>query len=283
MTQSWAFGDAKRAMNWQPRRLLFRQEETPVAICQVLRRTVACLPVLNRINHGPMLLAGHADKALEVLCAIRQHWQYFSRGILFIAPNLPYCPETLNRVVELGFHPRGSFRWASSRMDLTLSEHDLRGSLTHKWRNRLRNSERYGLRFTVSHAPADVEWIVQRHVEHMAAKGYDGPAPELIRALYRAAPDDFVVFAVEGRGSALAGLAAYRFGDVAHAYITWNGPEGRKLNAGNFLFWNAALELKRCGCTQFDLGGHNNTVGFGAFKCGMNGTGYELLGEFVCA
>lgn len=282
MTQSWAFGEAKRATRWLPRRLAIRREGHPVAICQVLARKVAGLPVLARINLGPTLLAGHADEAMDVLHAIRTRWRCLRRGVLLIAPAVPYSDESLRNLKTMGFRLRSQFRWASSRLDLTRSEAELRKSLASTWRNRLKNSERQGLQFIAANSPADVEWMVQRHSEHVAEKGFDGPSPALLRGLYRAAPADFMIFRAVRAGKPVAGMVAYRFGHTAHYYVGWFGPEGRQWSAGNFLFWNASLELKRLGCTAFDLGGHNSTAGFGAFKLGMRGAGYQLLGEFFC-
>lgn len=281
MTQAWAFGEAKRATNWRPRRLAIRRGGEPVAICQVLDRKVACLRVFARINLGPMMLAGHADESMDVLRAIRSRWRYLRNGALLIAPAVLYSDEGVQALKAMGFRLRNQFRWTSSRLDLTRSEADLRKSLAATWRNRLKNSERQGLRFVAGSSPADMEWMVRKHIEHVEEKGFDGPSPTLLRALYRAAPSDFMVFRAEHAGSSVAGMVAYRFGDTAHYYVGWFGPEGRCWNAGNFLFWNASLELKRLGCTQFDLGGHNSTSGFGGFKLGMKGTGYQLLGEFV--
>lgn len=281
MTQTWAFGEAKRATKWRPRRLAIQHGGETVAVCQVLDRKVAGLPVLARINLGPMMLAGHADESMDVLHAIRSRWRYLRRGLLLIAPALSYSDEGVRALKAMGFRLRSQFRWASSRLDLRRSEAELRQSLAATWRNRLKNAERHGLRFIAGSSPADAEWMVEKHIENAREKGFTGPSAALLRGLYRAAPADFMVFRAAHEEQPVAAMAAYRFGEAAHYYVGWFGAEGRRQNAGNFLFWNAALRLKQLGCTQFDLGGHNSNSGFGAFKLGMRGAGYELLGEFV--
>jgi lipid II:glycine glycyltransferase (peptidoglycan interpeptide bridge formation enzyme) len=281
MTQTWAFGEAKRATQWRPRRIAITLGAEAIAICQVLYKTVAGLPVVARINLGPMPLVGQLEKAVDVHQAIRDHWRHFFHGVLLIAPAVPYSDENQKSLKAMGFRLRTQFRWTSSRVDLTPYEGDIRKSLTSKWRNQLNKSEQQGLQFWANTLPTDVEWIIRRHVENTVRKGFSGPSPEFLWALYKAAPAHFHVFKATHGGQPVAGMVAYRFGEVAHYYVGWNGVDGRRLNAGNFLLWNASLELKRLGCTKFDVGGHNSASGFGAFKLGMNGASYQLVGEFL--
>ncbi len=81
-------------------------------------------------------------------------------------------------------------------------------------------------------------------------------------------------------GESLAGMAAFTFGQAAEYYIGWVSEAGRKLNVNNFLFWQAALELRRRGCRTFDLGGMRagSTEGF---KTGMGGSEYQLVHNWL--
>lgn len=284
MTQAWAFGEARRATNWTPVRLAFARENETVAICQVLTKTFCGVPLAARINLGPLFLEGHADQALDIFRAIRRHWRLPRRGMLFMAPALPYAPENLQHLRSIGFRPRSNYRWESSRLDLTADESVLRKSLLPKWRNQLRKSERSDLRFVAANDFGDVSWIVERSAEDATEKGFRGPGSKFLLHLFKASPDDFKVYRAEHEGRPVAGIVAFKFQDAAHYYVGWNGPEGRRLNAGNFLLWNAALHLKQQGCDQFDLGGHGakGSSGISDFKLGMNGRSYQLLGEFIC-
>lgn len=281
MAQTWPFGEAKRAIKWRPRRIAIQLDGQPVAICQVLYKMIAGFPVAARINPGPMMLTGHTEKEMDVLLAIRQHWRYLRHGVLLIQPAIIYSEEAVRALKAMGFRLRNEYRWKAARVDLTRSEEDMRKSLASDWRRPLNKSERLGLQLIVGNSTEDLEWLLQKHIESMAENDFHGPSPEFLRALYKAAPADFYIFRVIHAGVAVAVLMTLKFGDKAQNYIVWVGSEGRRLSAGNFLYWNAALELKRLGCSQVDLGGYNSATGFGAFKMGMNGTEYELAGEFV--
>src|SRR5438105_458835 len=76
MTQSWAFGEAKRAANWRPRRLLFKSGGEALAICQVLHKVVTGVPVAARINCGPLFLNESAERSADILRTIRNHWRF---------------------------------------------------------------------------------------------------------------------------------------------------------------------------------------------------------------
>lgn len=283
MTQAWGFGEAKRVTGWRPKRLAIERDGEVLAICQLLQKMVAGMPVATRINLGPLMMPAHDERELEVTCAIRKRWRFF-RGPLLIAPAIAYTEESDRAVKAGGLRLRNGFRWSSSRLDLTREEDDLRKALNGKWRNQLTKSEQAGVQLVKGNAQADADWIIARHAEHQGQKGFDGPDTALLHALYGDSPRDFTVYRAAHDGQDIGGVVVYRFGDTAHYYIGWNSAEGRKLNSGNFLLWNAVLDLKRQGCSQFDLGGHGLTgsSGFTGFKLGMNGDCYETVGEFFC-
>src|SRR5262245_32147575 len=54
--QSWVYGEGKRARGWAVDRLAFESHEGTVALCQVLVRRVLGMPLIARINRGPMFL-----------------------------------------------------------------------------------------------------------------------------------------------------------------------------------------------------------------------------------
>jgi hypothetical protein len=284
MTQSWAFGEAKRAMGWTPKRFRIGSQDEVWAICQVLFKSIAGIPLLARINLGPLFINDHDDKAADTLLAIRQHWSLLRRGVLFIAPTLESNEINDRVLLGIGFRRRSQFRWTSSRLDLTQPEDLLRGRLNANWRNQLGKAERSNLRFNVGNAAPDIQWIIQRSIENSIEKGFDGPSPTLIAALSEASPADVFVFRAKYDGEDVAGMMAYRFADHAHYYLGWNGSAGRKLNAGNFILWNAILYLRGQRCKVFDLGGHglSGNSGFTAFKLGLKGAPYQTSGEYVC-
>jgi lipid II:glycine glycyltransferase (peptidoglycan interpeptide bridge formation enzyme) len=282
MSQTWAFGESKRAEGFKPRRVAIKLDDKPVAICQVLYKFIAGIPAAARINQGPMMLSGFAAGETEVIKAVRNRWRFLRRGLLLIAPALPNSPDNEKTMLSMGFRRRSQFSLESSRVDLTCSEQDMRKTLDSKWRNQLKKSESNNLQLTVSSDPKDVEWMLEIHREHVTSKNFADKAPtvEVIRALYAAAPADFLVCKAIHNNSPVAALVAYKFAGVAQYYIGWYGKDGRNLNAGNFLLWNVSLTLKAAGVTHFDLGGHSGNHNYSKFKVGMNGAAYKTAGEF---
>lgn len=285
MTQSWAFGEAKRAENWRPRRIVITKDNEPVAIGQVLCKDIARIPAASRLYLGPLILRGHENESETIYRAVRNHWRYLFRGPLLIAPALHLNDENVRMLGRVGFRSRNKPGWTSSRLNLTESEATLRAALDSKWRNQLKKAERAGTQIRLSSTPQDIAWIIDRHAEHLAQKQFKGAAhPVLVRALRKASPEDFNVFIASFEGDNVGGIVVYRFADEAHYYVGWNGPEGRRLYAGNLLLWTAIMDLKAKGCARFDLGGHDlaGISGFAAFKLGLNAERYETAGEFLC-
>jgi hypothetical protein len=286
LTQSWAYGEAKEATGaWRARRFAIVRDDEPVAICQALDRCVAGVRLASRLNRGPLFLDPDPsdDLVAEVYGAVRHRFHGLHR-LLFLAPALDDAPRHHQLLSELGFHDRDRIGWCSARLDLRRSEAALRAHLSSRWRNRLNCAERSGLVLSVANSADAVEWIIARHVENMAQKGFPGPKPTLLRALHRAAPDCFFVFRAEHEGIPAGGLAVYRFGGVAECYVGWFGPEGRRVNVGNFLFWQVVLDMRSRGCDNLDVGGlepSDRGNHFGRFKGGLRATDYQLANEWL--
>jgi len=293
MVQSWAYGEAKQAAvdwrtrrdlfdagGWRARRLVFERDGEPAAICQLLEKSIAGVPCASRLNRGPLFLDADParDVVRDVYGALRSRWRHL-RGLLLLAPALLDDDADFRMLAELGFRPRHQAGWASDRVDLRPNEEQLRRNLASNWRQHLKQAERRDLEVGVSHDPGDVEWIIARHVDNMREKAFVGPTPAFLRALYKAAPDDFLVFKVRLEGEAIGGMVIHRFGGVGESYVSWLAREGRKASAGNFLYWQVALELRRRGCRWFDLGG-KRVGATEPFKSGMGGVEYRLLNEW---
>ena len=296
MTQAWAYGEARRASGahwkvqrrvldtggWRTRRFVFEREGELVAICQLFEKSLAGVPYATRLNRGPLFLgtSPQADVVEDVYRALRCRWRHFRRGVLVLAPALGASSENYRLLSDLGFRDRHLPGWPSIRVDLRQDEEWLFKNLRSTWRNRLRSAERSGLELTVSQSPEDVEWIIDRHAGNMREKDFVGPSPALLKALYQAAANDLLVYRARLGQEAVGGMMIYRFGHTAIYYVGWMGREGRKVNVGNFLYWQITLDLKRRGSLWFDLGGERPGA-TEQFKRGMRGEEYELLNEWL--
>lgn len=294
LPQSWAYGDAVHASRdwrlrhraldaggWRPRRLVFERNGAPVAICQLIEKPLAGLRWAAVVDRGPLFLDPEPREEVlrDVLSTLRRGRRYFGL-VLILVPSLLDEPQNERLLRELGFLPREIDGYSSFRVNLRLSEEDMFDKLTSRWRRQLRQGMRTGASVTFSSSPEDAEWMIDRHVQNMKEKGFDTPEPPLVRALYAASPDDFLVARAVLDGESLAGLAAVKFGLGSDYYIGWVSELGRKTNINSFLFWETALELRRRGCHLFDLGG----MRAGAtepFKRGMGGDSYKTIHNWL--
>lgn len=98
----------------------------------------------------------------------------------------------------------------------------------------------------------------------------DEDAPQL---MLRAAHD----------GKLAAAICLTCHGSAAACLVGWEGYKGRNLKANQYLLWQAIVHIKQSGLHRFDLGGisEENTSGITAFKLGLNGERYELVGEYL--
>lgn len=294
IVQSWGYGQAKEDAGgwqarrvvfdlggWRARRLVFRRDGEPVAICQALDKSAAGVRCATRVNRGPLFLGPDEDEEVvrDVYRALRRLQRRF-RGVLVLAPALSDTADNHRLLRELGYRQRQKEGWHSTCLDLSHDEESLRKGLASPWRNRLKAGERSGVLLRVGGSSADLEWMLERHVQNMAEKGFTTPAPAFVRALCRAAPGDFLVIQARLDDEAVGGMLVYGFGRAAEYFVGWVGSEGRRLSAGNLLYWRIALELKRRGYRWFDLGGMRAGA-TDRFKKGMGGQEYQLLHEWV--
>jgi hypothetical protein len=291
MVQSWAYGEAKQAAGaqgtrrrvdaggWRTRRLVFETDGEPLAICQVLDKSIGGIRVASRVNRGPLFVGDPGDDLVAgVYGELRRRRR--PRSVLSIAPALTADSGNHRLLAGLGFRPRDKRGWLSSRVMLPGDEERLRASFAPTWRNRLKAAERSGLEVEVTQSPEAVEWLIDRHIENMKEKGFSHPSPAFVRALHGLAPDDHIVFRARLDGELVGGMMIYMFGGGAEYFIGWMGAAGRPVNVGNFLYWHMLCELQRRGAAWCDLGGqrHRSTS---QFKRGLRGDVYELLNEWL--
>lgn len=279
LPQSFAYGEAKRATGWSVQRAVFSVDGRIVAFATVLIRRVLGVRFVARVNRGPVFLdsAPSARDRVLVYSALRNRW----RGPLLIAPALAFGPESDAILREAGFVRRQLNGWRSGRIDLSRSEGAIWKGFASTFRNRVRGAERSGSAF-IARADEDAyQWLIARHLENMQDKDFKGPTPAMLRRLRSADPQAVTVFQMVRDGRPIAGMSVVRFGRHAEYHIGWFGPEGRKVNAGNFLMWNIMKTLKAAGTDAYDVGGMRPGDGYSRFKATMNPVEFELDGEWM--
>lgn len=281
--QAFGYGEAKGSKGWHVSRQLLSLAGRPVAIVQALEKRVAGLRVVTRINRGPMFLTPDAPAYVvtAVYRAVRKRWGRLPFGVLLLAPALEDRPENRAILARAGFRPRKGNGWGSARLDLALPIDDVFQTFEHNWRKSIRAADKAGVTVKVADAEADHEWMIERHLQNMAEKGFSGHDAEFLRSLRKNSGSDYVLLQALHEGRPVAGLVMLKFGNVADSIVAWFGEEGRKVKAGNAITWGAIQEMQRRGCRLYDVGGINSDKGFSSFKSGMNGAEYFLLGEYV--
>jgi hypothetical protein len=282
LVQSWAWGEAKRVGGaWIPRRAVVRMGDRPVALAQVLERRLGPLRI-GRLNRGPVWLGDlpPADR-LAVLDAVRAPWRIWRLAALSTAPEWP--AEQADALSTLGLRRRRMDSWCSAWLDLSKPAEELRRNLDSQWRRKLNTSEKSGLVVEMG-AEGALDWLLDRHVEVMADRGYDATSPAMVRALAAnlAHPGDLLVLRALNGDEPVAGVLMARHGAAATYVIGWNSELGLKLMASRRLLWEAGRVLAADGAAWMDLGGIDPrlTPGIAAFKRGMNGEEYRLAGEY---
>lgn len=283
LPQGFAYGEGKAASGWTVRRVLFHEAGRPVAIATVLELRRFGLHLLNRVNRGPLFLeaAPSATDIVGVYAALRRRWGRLWTAPLLLAPALPFGPDSDALLRRAGYRLRHRRSWQSGRIDLTVGEAALWAGLASTFRNRVRNAEKAGAELRISDDAQTYEWMLARHAENMAERGFSAAGPALLGALRAAAPEDVLVFQLLDGGAPVAGMSVVRFGTHAEYHIGWFGPAGRKLNAGNFLMWQVLREMHRRGVETFDVGGLKPGDGYTRFKQTMKPVEYQLAGEWM--
>lgn len=289
LLQDWAYGIAKaEETGWRLRRIVFsRRGAEPLAIAQLLERRVAGVLTLRRLNRGPMFVGPASDEARAAVWRATAALGGARTGtVMSITPEAEMSGAALTTLLRLGFRPSGRAQpWESVWLDLSPGLDALRRSLHKEWRNALSASERAGLVAEISTTDESFDWLMVQYRELMAEKHFVGPSIPLLRSLRRHAADGhlFVVRALK-ESQPIAGILVGRHGDAATYMLGCNGPLGRTNKANHFLLWQALGELRRAGVGWFDLGGLSeaHTPGITAFKLGMGGERYELVGDFLC-
>ncbi len=285
LIQTHAYATAKAATgSWEVERGTIRSSSHAIGVFQALiRRMPAGLPGgLVWINRGPLWRTNEAadrDDFDAALGALRRHYVDELGFYLRIAP------PTADRDgrVPAGYQPAGAAGWASARVDLTPDDSLLRKALQQKWRNCLNKGERNGFDILRDSAGPAFETFVAEHDRFVAAAGFETSVTgTLLRQLPRDS-DIGIEALVAQRGDAfLGGALIVDYGDTAEYLAGSTTDEGRKLNAGQVLLWQALCSAKSRGRALFDVGGMDDVLtppGIFRFKAGLGGQPYRLADE----
>jgi hypothetical protein len=285
LLQSWPYGEAKRAEGWRVKRVVFYENNEPIALVQILQKHLAKLVTVSRINRGPLFLRPLTLEQQRAVWANLATLGNLWRGkLLSVAPELELSGSSLVMMADMGFRQFSPRAWESVWLDLGLELNELRKRLDGKWRNMLSFAEKKGLQLEVGSNDQYFDWMMSRYEELMQEKFFAGPPIRFLRTLRTHLGDgaQLLILRAMHEGEAVAGICLARHGAAATYLIGWNGKQGRDLKANQYLLWQAIEHLKQLNLRWFDLGGisEEHNPGITAFKLGLNGERYGLAGEY---
>lgn len=304
LEQSWCYGAATAAVTRdkvQPERWLLRRADGSVAgLVQAFVRRIARLGRFVRIVRGPLFVPGVSRTEREAaLALVRQAYPWRARCLLWWLPELNGGAESDAVMAQLGLRPMMT-GYSSIRCDLRPPPEKLRSQLDGKWRNTLKSAEKSALLMETASIAAG-SWndeafaaLLGEHAQHRLEQGFGGPDARFYAAYADAAklarPDgeDALLFWAhagthQGRVRPLAGILVLRHGHAATYAMGWSNEAGRLVKAHYRLLWQAMLDLRALGVTDFDLGGVDTQRGAGVarFKLGLNGAVFTLAGSYL--
>lgn len=304
LEQSWCYGEATAAVTQNKVRpdrwLLQRRDGSTIGLLQAFVRRMAGLGRFVRVVRGPLFVPGVARAERDAaLALIRGRYPWRERCLLWWLPELNGGAESEKAMAQLGMRPMMT-GYSSIRCDLRPPPETLRRQLDGKWRNTLKAAEKSALLMETSSVAAGT-WndeaftaLMAEHARHRLEVGFGGPDARFYAAFAEAAKtaqpegEDALLFWAhagthQGRVRPIAGILVLRHGHAATYAMGWSNEAGRLVKAHYRLLWQAVLNLRALGVTDFDLGGVDTQRGAGVarFKLGLNGSVFTLAGSYL--
>ena len=296
LLQSWEYGDAKELSGgWTPKRLaIFNQDNLPIALVQVLTKSIPVLGGIARINRGPLLFDDDSTNSLELKLSVlrilmvearRRRWWFIQ-----IAPEISDSYDARVGLKKLGLRQQTKPAWASSLIDLSLSIDDLYSNLNRRWKRALIKASKLGVIVKTSElTEVRLAEVLKSYADLQTRNQFVGIDGKLIMELSKLRSPEWnfnlIVAELVIEGAAIEEVG-YRVtihnGRNVLDFLVSTNSKGRLVEANSALYWHAIVQAKQRGCRWFDVGGLSDETpkGIADFKQGLNGTPYQLIGEW---
>ncbi len=294
LLQQWEYAEVKSVLQgWKVVRHCFMEGTRVVGVAQA---SIKNIPFSRYgvvwINRGPLWRSKNAPgdplMLAEMLEALYRYW-VLDRGMyLRVAPAVADMSEYRFAIEGYGYRAINNSQWISARIDLRQDEEVLRMALDKKWRNSMAHAQKSGVRYTIGSDAKALQGLLNDYRALLKRKEFSSVTPEFIEKFQELLPPEETMLVLSARlgDESLGSILIARYGDIAEYLIGAVGPQGRIVNAGQYLLWNAILEMKQRGIKKFDVGGahpQQTPPGIYHFKQGMGGVPYQLVGEFDAA
>lgn len=279
--QSWDYAESqKKKYNLNINRYLIFINNLPKGIVQVSSKRFFFLNY-NRINRGPLFFQEVIEEDKKKVCIklISKFNNYRNLNFLSFLPEVDFNEKN----ILLGFENKNIYfnlpDWKSSKIDLEISENDIKSQLDSKWRNMLSFALREEIEVKEENGEKELKKIISLNYQDQINKDYKGIDDEVL--FNYLSNSNFRILSAYYNQELIASICFSLHGTTATYLIGWSNEIGRKKKSMNLLLWNAIIYLKKNKYKYFDLGGVDKTVspGIYRFKNGMGGESYKLVGN----
>ncbi len=271
--QSWAWGDFKSRWSWQAERLLWRENDQPIAAAQILSRKIPQTPWrFLYISKGPVLDYDNQTYLETVLAELESYARQSKALFIKIDPDVARyfgAPDASPELEETGrvwldcleqrgwlFSPEQIQFRNTMILDLSPDLETLLAQMKSKWRYNIRLADRKGVVIRTG-TVADLLDFYQMYTETAERDGF------LIRpeAYYRDVWEHFInldqaeILLATVDGEIVAGLILFFYGSTAWYLYGASTGQHRKLMPNHLLQWQAIQRSKARDCLRYDFWG----------------------------
>lgn len=281
--QSYAFGEYRRALGWEPCRwAAFNERGEIVALMLGSLRRYPLKLGLIWCEGGPVGDLSACDEGLQA--AIKE-----TTGLRWV-----YCrfrcdrARSIEDVLRLSAH--GWYRsWFtltpcySMQLDLTRDEKTTLSACEHNWRRNLRRANESNLTVRRWLDP-DVDEVMSVYASMQSLKGLgEQHSREEIAELWKNLGHRIVLYRCDDENGALVSLLGWVvFGNRAWGILSANSEQGRKVHSSYLMYWTLIQHCRNNQIESCDLAGIDPVENNGVyrFKRGTGAAPLEYLGEW---
>src|ERR1041385_3438832 len=281
--QSYAWGEYRRALGWQPRRwIAYDDRHLPVAMMQAYLRRYPFGFGLVWSEGGPVGDLSVCDNEFHE--AVRQTTGLRRVYFRFRCDRPRHIEDSL-RMTSQGWSMPWSMLTTNYTMtiDLSVTETALLASCERNWRRNLKRSSECHLTASQWFHP-DFAEIVAAYRSMESLKGLDEQQSENeIKQMLTNLKQHLVVYRCDDAdGQLLSVMGCLVTGDRACLVISATTAKGRDLHSSYAIFWALICHCRKIGVRLFDFAGIDpvRNPGVYRFKRAAGGRPVEMLGEW---
>lgn len=266
-------------------RVLFFENDAPVAAAQILRRPLPRTPFgVLYVPKGPALDFGNTELFARILTELkgiaRQQRAIFIKIDPDVRIDMPAAKELFQRAwrvsdEQIQFHN-------TVTLDLTRSEDEILAAMKPKWRYNLRLAEKKGVRIA---SPETGDWrlFYDMYAETGSRDGFLIRSFEYYRDVWTTLQDagQAKLFLARVNDEPIAGIVLFLFGKRAWYFYGASRSAHRDLMPNHLLQWEAIRWAKAQGCAEYDFWGAPDRLEESAPMYGVYKFKMGFGGEFV--